>query len=134
MVCYNKLSIHLGEDKTKCLLFGSKLKLKNAGKLNIMYNGIEIKQYSKVTYLGCLLDEAMSGESMALKTIKNINQKLKCLYKKNRFLTQELQRLLGNDIIQPQFDYACSAWYPNLAKKLKKKLQDMENKCIRFCI
>ena len=66
----NKLSIHLGEEKTKCILFGSKLKFKNAGKLNIMYNGIKIKQYSKVTYLGCLLDETMSGESMALKTIK----------------------------------------------------------------
>ena len=35
-----------------------------------MYNGIEIKQYSKVTYLGCLLDKRMSGESIALKTIK----------------------------------------------------------------
>ena len=46
-----------GEDKTKCILFGSKQKLKNAGKLNIMYNVIEIKQYFKVTYL-------------ALKTIK----------------------------------------------------------------
>ena len=32
--------------------------------------------------------------------------------------------------IQPHFDYACSAWYPNL----KKKLQVMENKCIRFCL
>ena len=49
------------------------LKLKNTGKLNIMYNGIEIKLYSKVTYLGCLLDETMSGESMALKTIKKLN-------------------------------------------------------------
>ena len=66
----NKLSIHLVEDKTKCILFGSKLKLKKARKLNIMYNGIKIKQYSKVTYLGCLLDETMSGESMALKTFK----------------------------------------------------------------
>ena len=36
-----------------------------------MCNGIEIKQYFKVTYLGCLLDETISGESMALKTIKN---------------------------------------------------------------
>ena len=58
----SKLSIHFGEDKTKGILFGSKLKLKNAGKLVIMYNGIEIKQYSKVTYLGCLLDETMSRE------------------------------------------------------------------------
>ena len=68
----NKLSIHLGEDKTKCILFGSKLTLKNAGKLNIIYNGNEIKQYSKVTYLVCLLDETMSGEIMTLKLVSAI--------------------------------------------------------------
>ena len=39
-----------------------------------------------------------------------------------------------NAIIQPHFDYACSAWYPNLTQKLKKKLQVMQNKCIRFCL
>ena len=105
----NKLSIHVGEDKTKCILFGSKLKLRNVEKLNIMYNGIEIKQYFKATYLGCLLDETMSGESMVLKTIKKINQKLKILYRKNRFLTLELGRLLCNAIIQPNFDYVSSA-------------------------
>ena len=71
---------------------------------------------------------------MALKTIKKINQKLKFLYRKNRFLTPELRRLLCNAIIQPHFDYACSAWYPNLTQKLKKKLQVMQNKCIRFCL
>ena len=58
----NKLSIHLVEDKTKCILFSLKFKLKNAGKLNIMYNGIDIKQYSRVTYLGYQLDKIMSGE------------------------------------------------------------------------
>ena len=43
MNVHNKLSIHLGEGKTKCIIFGSELKLKNAGKLNIMYNGIKNK-------------------------------------------------------------------------------------------
>ena len=70
---------------------------------------------------------------MTLKIIKKINQKLKFLYRKNRFLTPELRRLLCNAIIQPHFDYACSAWYPNLTQKLKMKLQVMQNKCIRFC-
>ena len=50
------------------------------------------------------------------------------------FLTPELRRLLCNAIIQTHFDYACSAWYPNLTQKLKKKLQVMQNKCIRFCL
>ena len=55
-------------------------------------------------------------------------------YRKNRFLSQPLRRLLCNAIIQPHFDYGCSAWYPYLNKSLKKKLQTLQNKCIRFCL
>ena len=42
----NKLSIRFGEDKTKSILFGSKRKLRKVGKLNITYQGIDIKQKS----------------------------------------------------------------------------------------
>ena len=55
----NKLSIHFGEDKTKCILFASKQKLKRAGKLEISFSNIEIKQYSSLTYLGCILDNTL---------------------------------------------------------------------------
>ena len=51
----NILSIHFGEDKTKSILFGSIHKIKKSKPLNIQYNNIKIKQYSKVTYLGCIL-------------------------------------------------------------------------------
>ena len=30
------------------------------------------------------------------------------------------------------FDYACSAWHPNLNKKFKPELQTLKNKC--FCL
>jgi hypothetical protein len=40
--------------------------------------------------------------------------------------------MLCNTLIQPHFDFACSAWYPNLKKGLKKELQIPQNKCIRF--
>ena len=79
-----------------------------------------------------MLDESMSGETMALRVIEKINSRLKFLYRKNRFLDVTLRRLLCNGLIQPHFDYACTAWYPNLSKKLKDKLQATENKCIRF--
>ena len=36
--------------------------------------------------------------------------------------------------IQPHFDYARPAWYPNLNEtKNKKKIQIVQNKCICFC-
>ena len=130
----NKLSIHFGEDKTKSILSASKFKNKNIKKLNIKYGDIQIKQHSKVKYLGCLMDETMSGEAMALHVIHKINNKLKFLYRKNDFLTPTLKRLLCNALTQPHFDYACSAWYPNLSKKLKHRIQTTQNKCMRFCL
>ena len=81
------------------------------------------------TYLGCVLDETLSGESMALKALNKINEKVKFLYCKNKFVTPALCRMLCNAIIQPHFDYACSAWYTNLNEKPKKKIQIMQKKC-----
>ena len=103
----NKLNIHLGEDKTKSILFASQRKIKTIKELNIKYQDIEIKQHSEVTYLGCVMDETMSGEPMALKVINKINGKLKFLYRKNSFLTPGLRKMLCNALIQPHFDYAC---------------------------
>ena len=65
----NELSIHFEQDKTKWTLFDTKLKLRNAKFLNIAYNGIEITQHAKVKYLGCILDESLSSESVALNLI-----------------------------------------------------------------
>ena len=93
----NKLSIHFGEDKTKSILFAPINKCRKiTNKLNISYGPIQIKQYSKVTYLGCILDESLSGESMALNVISKLNTRLKFLYRKNRLLTPQLRRMLCN--------------------------------------
>ena len=119
----NKLSIHFGEDKTNSILFTSKHKIKKLQKLEIIYNNIRIKQHSRVIYLGCILEETMSGESMAHKVISKVNARLKFLHRKNKYLTPNLHCLLCNALIQPHFDYACSAWYPNLSKKLKTKFK-----------
>ena len=99
----------------------------------MQYGDVKIKQCSKVTYLGCELDESLSSEAMALKVINKINDRIKFLYRKNRYLIPYLKRLLCNALIQPHFNYAWSAWYPNLNKKFKGNLQTVQNKCIRNC-
>ena len=78
----NKLSIYFGDDKTKSILFATKFKIKKVRKLNIKYGDIQIKQHSKVKYLGCIRDKRMSGETMALSVINKINNKLKFLNRK----------------------------------------------------
>ena len=76
------MNINFGEDKTKSILFASKRRAKNICILNIKYKNINIKQHLKATYLGCVLDETMSGEtmSMALNVISKTNGKLKVFY------------------------------------------------------
>ena len=96
-------------------------KLKNLYSLDIKRGDINIKQYTSVTYLGCELDQYLSGESMLTKLLGKINGRLKFLYRKQKFLSSSLRRMLCNSLIQPYFDYACSAWYPNLNKNIKRK-------------
>jgi hypothetical protein len=127
----NKLSIHLGKEKTKTILFS---KRRNKEILEINHGDIQIVQYPKVTYLGCILDSYMSGEAMATKVMGKVNGRLKFLFRKSSFLTYTLRRMLCNALIQPHFDYAASAWYPNLTKTFAKKMQICQNKCIRFCL
>ena len=76
----SKLSIHSGEDKTRSIPFSSKSKIEKASPLNIQYKGRKVKQYSKVTYLGCIFDKNFSGESMATDVINKVNSRLRFLY------------------------------------------------------
>ena len=77
-----KLSIRFGEDKTRSILFSSKRSLKLVEELDIRYKEIKIKQHKHVNYLRCVLDETMSGETMALRVTEKINYRLKFLYRK----------------------------------------------------
>ena len=129
----NKLSIHFGEDKTKLILFSGRGRPTDDN-LNITHNGIKVSQHKEIKYLGCIFYEKATGEKMAIQVIKKINGRLKFLWRKQKFLSPHLRRLLCNALIQPHFDYAASAWYPNLQKKFKSKLQICQNKCIRFCL
>ena len=107
----NKLSIHFGEEETKSILFGTKQLLHKGKTFSIRYGDTKIKQHMKVTYLGCILDNNLSGESMVTKVLGPMKRRLK-----KKFLTYSLHRLLCNALIQPHYDYACSAWYPSLNK------------------
>ena len=85
-------------------MFGTKHKCGNAKFLNIVHNGIEVKQHAKLEYLGFTLDESLSGESMALSVVDNINSRLMFLHRQNRLLIPSLRRPLYNALIQPLFD------------------------------
>ena len=101
----NKLSIHLG--KTESILFGTRSKLAKVNKLNIRHGNHVIEQKQSVTYLGVTLDNILSGKSMVDNILSKINNKLRFLYRKRKFLSKDIRRLLCNSLIQPHYDFAC---------------------------
>ena len=100
-------TVHFGEDKIKSILFY--LKHSFIGQVDVSYKDVKTKQYSKVTYLGCVLDKCLTGESMAMQVGIKVASKLMFLFRKNTFFSKDLRRLLCNALIQPHFDYACAA-------------------------
>ena len=44
----------------------------------------KLNNYSKVTYLGCVLNECFTGESMAMQVCAKVTSKLKFLYSKKQ--------------------------------------------------
>ena len=66
------LTIYFGEDKTKSILFSPKNQRKRADPIVIKRHNVTLKQFSTVGYLGCLLDETLSGREMALKVLKRL--------------------------------------------------------------
>jgi len=126
----NKLSLHLG--KTESILFGSKRKLKKVENLNIVCNDVRIESKSAVKYLGAVLDQDISGQSMGNNVISKVNKYLKFLYRNGKYFDSKCRKLLCQSMVQSHFDYSCNMWYRGLEKKLKVKLQCAQNKMIRY--
>ena len=66
---------------------------------NLFFLQVNVKQHLQVTYLSSVLDETLPGEPLALKALNKVNGKLKFLYRKNKFPTPALRRMLCNAII-----------------------------------
>lgn len=128
----NKLSLHLG--KTESILFGSKPRLRSRSNLKIECKGSAIEPKDKVKYLGAILEQTLTGESMVNSILQKANARLKFLYRKQKFLNLHTKKLLVMSLIQCHFDYACSFWYMGLSKLLKNRLQVTQNKIIRFVL
>ena len=116
--------IHFGQDKTKSVLFVTYHKLWHAKSLNIVYNGIEIKQHSKVKYLGYILYESLSGKSTAFNVIDNkVNSRFRFLHWQDRFLAPHLHTFMY-----------CTDTTSFWLCLLRLRLQVTQNKCMRFCL
>ena len=124
-LCENRLSLHLG--KTQSILFGLKKRISKCRELHVTCNESVMGSESEVTYLGAilLLDQTLSGASIARSIVTKSTNKLKILYRNARSLA-----VLTSALIQCHFDYASAIWYSGLTQTLKFKLQIVQNQII----
>ncbi len=126
----NKLSIHFG--KCELILFGSKRKCKNKANFTVTCNGHNITSQSSIRYLGSNIDQHTSGKENLLDVCAKANTKLKFLYRHSKHLDKATRKILCSALIQGQLEYACLSYYHSLNITLKKKLQIVQNKIVRF--
>ena len=129
----NKLSLHLG--KTESILFGQKRKLSNVeDQFIVKLENQTIQKQNSVKYLGITLDKDLAGDSIVNNISKKANQRIKFLYRYQDCLSERSRKTLCVSLIQCHIDYACTSWYEGLSKKLKTKLQSIQNRMVRFIL
>ena len=126
----NKLSLHIG--KTECMLFGSSRKLKRVGDFRVMCEGTAITKVDCVKYLGVYLDSNMSGSTQVKSILKTCAGRLAFLHRNAYLLDERCRSVLCMALIQPFMDYCCSSWYSGITVSLKKRLNVIQRKMVRF--
>ena len=74
----------------------------------------------------------MSGSCHVENVLKTCSQRLSFLYRNSLFLDQHCRRIFCSALIQPYLDYCCSSWYSGISVALKKRLDVIQRKMIRF--
>ena len=91
---------------------------------------MSIKQVTTYKYLGVVLDETLSYNNHASKTIKSASHKLSLLRRVRPLLTTEAALQIYKSMILPVIEYG-NILYDTACKKLTNKLQIIQNKCLK---
>lgn len=105
----NKLFLHL--EKTEVILFGSAAKLKKCPNSEIRVGDEYLTFKQEVKFLGCILDNKMTGDSMAAIALSKINNQINFLARQAAYLDKQTMIMLAGALVQPHFDYAVTFWY-----------------------
>lgn len=128
----NRLSLHIG--KTESILFSTSRKQKNQEGFKVQLGSSVVTSTKSVVYLGCTLDNTLSGESMSKKVVVKVNHRIKFLARNSKYLDRKALRALAGALVQCHFDYACLSWYDSAPSNMKIRLQTAQNKLVRIVL
>ncbi len=100
--------------------------------LSVKVGDCLISNRTSVNYLGSILDNDLSGVSMAMKVLGKVNDRNKFIARHVSFLDEQIMKLLASCLVSCHFDYACISWMSDLSRCWLGKLQKSQNKLIRL--
>lgn len=125
----------LNPSKSVAMCVGSKLmcaKAKNYLTNEIILNDVVINLSDSVKYLGLIVDCNLNFEKHVLSKCRIAYAKLNYLYKFKNSMTSDLKWKLVTSLILSNLDYCCSVYYWFLTNHFQRKIQLIQNACLRF--
>ena len=127
----NKLSLNI--KKTKCMLFGSRVRLKHTRCPKLSINNIDIDFVHQYKYLGVMLDSHLTFTKHLNNIIKITAYKINLLAKVRQYLTETASLTIYKTMILPYFDYG-DILFINSPKKLLNKLSQLQKRAVKICL
>ena len=114
----NNMALH--PSKTKCMLLGSRNKLKHMQELSIHINETKIENVSIQKLLGVYIDHNLTWDVQINKVCNKLNSKLSLLKRLSHFLNEDMKKLFYNSYIMSTFDYCCPVWAKSKQTHIRK--------------
>ena len=126
--------LRLNETKCKYMFIGTKPALRKLNDLqinNLNINGTDLERVKNAKVLGVTFDEVLSWQKQVNLCISKAMGNFFQIYRYKKFLNQEAKITLCDSIVLSQFNY-CDTVYSNMDVSLEKKVQKIQNICLRF--
>ena len=126
---YNNMALH--PQKTKCMVIGSKQKLRGDNHLTLKVNDCILENVNSQKVLGVFIDCNLSWHTHIDFVCKNLNNKISLLKHILYYLTDDMKLMFYNAYLVPIFDYCCTIWgksnksYINKVNNLQKERLDL---------
>lgn len=104
----NNMLLH--PTKSKCMLIGSRYKLKSVNSLQLFLENVQLENVSCQKLLGICIDNNLKWDVQIDNVCKNINSKINLLKKIKYFLNRQSRMMFYNGYILPIMDYCCHIW------------------------
>jgi hypothetical protein len=127
----NNMLLH--PDKSKCMLIGSRYKIKKSKPLYLTMDKSKLENVKVQKILGIYVDETLNWHAQIDHVCKQMNSKITLLKRIIYFISDEMKSMFYNAYILPILDYCCNIWgKPN--KSYIKKIYSLQKRTAKIIL